>query len=567
MSSCQREPIEVIEYEPPLINPSTHPVVASVMGTVYSEEGLPVAGATVSLYENETMTGDDGVFSFQNATLYSDGTYVSVDIPGYYHASRRFYALAGEINIVGIEMIKKTFEDEFESSVGETLSDINVALDFPAGDYIVSTNDLYTDRVKASIVSIPAGSENCFLKMPGDLTGSDDEFEIKAISNFGIFGVELVGMMGETLDLPSDQSVPFRYKLPDDSQNESSAILWYYEEGNGMWLKSGEVDLENGDYVGEINKTGFWMLGKAYEYADIKGSLIDDGGVFGDTRLDILNDSEKYRSSINTTMSGSYQTRVPQGINLSMSIYHECTVGRQSEDLGVVSSDFEFQPIEVEMAMDNIEILGSITDCQGEHSSRPYLKIDFGAEQYLYRSDEQGDFEFSFSSCQDEEVNIIAIDDENSTTSEALMLPVSNQMQLGAIQTCNPIEAGYSIGYDHMDWSENLESTVIHEWTVSKVSALEEKVIFSAKMFDESDGTLFLTAAFVFIDGEAEADYQLNFKTQGFIMSGSCVMNEVAHDGISSFRFQGSNDEVTSTGNGVFPGDVGTVQFNLVYYD
>jgi len=567
LSACQREPVEIIELEPPLINPSTNPVLGSLMGKVLSESLTPIVGAKVIMDGLETTTGSDGVFSFENVTLYSDGTYVTVDQPGYYQASRRFYALAGEINNVEIGMLDKSYDNNFDSSIGENISVDNVNLDFPAGDYALSANVLYSDEIKVSIASIPFGSENFSLKMPGDLTGSDEAFDLKAISNFGTFAVDLITLSGEKIDFPSELKAGFEYNLSEEFQSETNVSLWYFDQDNGSWLESGEAVLVDGSYVGEIDKTGYWMLGLAYDYADVRGSLIEEGIAIGNTKLDIHNYEKKYLSTFHTTRSGNYHSRVPQDIDLAMAIFHDCTVGRQNQELGIVHNDVEFEPLEVVMVMDNIEVQGNIKNCQGINTSRPYLKIDFGEEQYMYRCDDQGNFDLSFSNCHGEEVNVIAIDEESSSTSEVLLFPINNQINVGNVQTCNPIAAGYEIGYENMNWEENLNNTINHEWTVSRVSALEEKIIFSAKMFDENDGTLFLNAAFVFIEGESQVDYQLNFKTQGFIISGVCDLEEIQHDGITSYRFQGTNEEIVETSNGIYPGDVGSVNFNLVYYD
>jgi len=567
LGSCQREPVEIIEAEPPIINPTTTPVEASLMGVVVTDTDIPVNGAIVSMYGRETSTGVDGKFLFENATMYSDGTYLTVNMPDYHEASRKFYALEGEINVVKLELIPKEIDDSFQSSTGKIISAENIEIEFPAGEYSLVNDNLYSGNIDVDLINIPFGSSHSFIKMPGDLTGNDLNFDLMAISNFGIFKISLETPNGEEILFPNEVKADFEYKLQDMAISEADLSLWFFDQNNGTWLERGEVSIVNGNYVGEVDNAGYWMMGLAYDYADVGGSLIDSGSTFNNSRIEIHNVNQGYLTSIHSTMNGKFSSRVPQALNLDLSIFHDCTIERQNENLGILDGPTEFEPIQVEMVADNIVVQGTIENCQGLSTSRPYLKIDFGDEQYMFRSDDQGMFDFSFSDCTVEEVSVLAIDDVESTTSGALVFPISNEINVGDIQTCDEIESGYELNYINMDWGSNLESSVTHEWTVSTVSAVEEKVIFSAKMYDELTEQLFLTAAFVFVEGETVADYQLNFKSQGFLISGECMLNEIEYDGLSSFRFEGSNQNVVPTGEGVYPGDVGTVNFNLVYYD
>jgi len=567
LASCQREPAEMIELEPPIINQSTELVEGNVVGFVVTDFNEPLEGAKVNLNGFETITDTEGKFLFDGVGLYADGTFITIDKPGYHQATRKFYALEGEINVVGIEMIPSGFDDFFLSNSGKSVTYQNIEIDFPSGEYQLTNNESYSGEVKVDFLHIPQGSSNASIRMPGDLTGNDKNFDPVALSNFGIFKIGLESSSGDELIFPNEMKVDFAYAMNDQIFSESILSLWHLDVENGTWLESGEAELINGSYVGELNNSGYWMLGLAYDYVEIEGSLIDLGSSFNMTRLDIQNLSASYQNTTHTTMSGKFLTRLPKHLELEMAIFHECTVERQAENLGILNVDQILPPIEVEMALENIEISGRIENCNGEDTSRPYLKIDFGEANYMYRCDDQGRFDFSFSNCEGEEVSIIAIDDNQSTTSGNLLFPIHNQIDVGEIQTCSEIESGYDISYTNMDWLSNLESSITHEWTVSRVSAIEEKVIFSTKMFDEITGELFLTAAFVFVEGESIAEYQVRFKTQGFLISGECNLVKTDHGGVSSFRFEASSNNVSETNDGDFPGDVGTVNFNLVYYD
>ena len=569
LASCQREPSQVIEYQPPVINPPTVPVTGGLVGTVFADDQSAVADAIVTSHGQQTTTDVNGRFSMENFTLYKDGSYVTVDLPGYHQASRKFYAVEGEINVVGIEMIKENYDESFDSNLGKRIASENIEIQIPGGNFIVNQDEVYNGEVKADLFAITVESANSSFKMPGDLTGLNEDLEIQAISNYGIFKLELTSQSGEQLELPLEETSNFEYKVTELELYETPDVLklWHFDQANGTWIEKGESIFSNGSYFGEIDEAGFWMLGESYDYADIKGSLVDENNFFPNTRIDVQNLDLGYLSSIHTTKSGIYSTRVPQDIDIDLSIYHECNVGRQIKELGVITTDLNIDPILIEMAMDNIEIQGRITDCNGVSSNQPYLKVNFGADQFMYRVDEFGYFDVSFSNCSDEEVSLVAINDVTSEVSESLVLPINNVIEFGNIETCHEVAAGYDIEYNNMDWSANLDSTVIHEWTTSRVNAVEDKLIFSVKMIDEFTGELYLSGAFVFIEGETQADFQLNFKTQGFSIFGVCGVEAIDHDGIISYRFVGASTDIAQQDSVIFPGGIDEVNFNLVYYD
>ena len=568
--SCQREPIEVIEYEQPVINPSSMPITGGLIGTAITADQNAVADAIVSLPGHQTTTDENGRFSFENITLYADGTYLTIEKPGMHIASRKFYAIEGETNVVQLEMTALQNDLRYDSGIDEIMQSDFIEFSIPSSDYLLSANEVYGGEVILDVIELPLGANENSFNLPGDFTGVDKDFETKAISNFGIFKFHITSQSGDQLRFPTDHTVSFEFNFADIGLPEipDGVSLWNFDEFNGTWIERGEVSYFSSVFSGEINESGYWMIGKSYDYADIKGNIVDSNFSFPDTRLDVRNFEKGYLNSFHTTMSGMYAARVPQDVNLDLVVFHDCSIGRQIENLGALNSSQEIETIEVEVEMDNIEIQGKITECDGTNNSMSYLKVNIGDDQYMHRSDEFGNFNFSFSNCNANEVSVVAIDDQTSKVSEALVLPIHNMIEIGELETCGEVEAGYDISYPNMNWSENLETSVIHEWTVSRVTALETKTIFSAKMIDQETGELYLNAAFVFGEGATTAEYALNFKTQGgFAIFGLCDVVAIDHGGITSYRFVGIDNEVEGVDTTVFGGGIDQVNFNLVYYD
>ena len=94
------------------------------------------------------------------------------------------------------------------------------------------------------------------------------------------------------------------------SEIPNDLSLWYFDAINGTWIEKGQAIYSADSFSGEIDQLGYWMLGIAYDYADIKGSIQSSNNSFPDTRMDIQNFDLAYLSSINTTMGGMYSTSI-----------------------------------------------------------------------------------------------------------------------------------------------------------------------------------------------------------------------------------------------------------------
>lgn len=133
MSSCH-EDSELSESE--IIMNFSPEVVLEVTGYlagyVYDDEGRPVVDAVVQIYSGMTTTNEHGVFSFRNARLDKQGTYVRAMKSGFTTGSDMVYPVEGK-NVSYIQLFKLRKEKSFESEVGgETEISGGGKLIFPA---------------------------------------------------------------------------------------------------------------------------------------------------------------------------------------------------------------------------------------------------------------------------------------------------------------------------------------------------------------------------------------------------------------------------------------------------
>jgi len=575
LASCAREPSDVTTYHPPVINPSGQPVLTGLIGVITTGDNQLVEDAVINVGDYQTTTDENGKFSFENVTLFRDGTHITVEKPGYIFGSRKIYALESEVNVAQVELIPEAEASLVSGSQGVVDEEGILEINFPSGEYLLGENEIYNGEINAHLISIEGNTKNNYNKTPGDLTGidvaSDLSYEVKALSNFGTFHLSISSQSRERLQLPENSKAEFKLKLTDADLNTLPSVVsvFHFDQTNGTWIEKGEASLVGDQYTGEIDAAGYWMLGESFPYADVEGSLMTPDDTYTDTYVEIFNKDEAYVNALSTTRSGKYAGRVPQEMDLDLGVFHECAAGNQTSDLGIISQEEEtINLIFVQTEMENIMVQGNVSDCNGEAPASAYVKISFSNQQYMYRADEFGNFDYSFANCSDTEINITAIADVDKKVSDMINLDITNNINTGEIQTCHDVIAGYEISYDNMEWQEELDNATDHSWTISRITGTNPRTIFSASMVDKDLGNKYVQASFVLKEDEPLVDFQLSFEIQGFIVIGRCEVEVVDHNGFESYRFFGLGDDISITDDTLYPADgVNAVDFSLVYYD
>ena len=568
-SSCNREPKDVINYQPPIINTSIIEVTGGLKGSIKTNGNQPVEDAKVSIKGYETTTDENGKFSFENVSLFQDGTFIEVEKPGYYLGSRKIYAIESELNVMELELIPLDEEISISSFQSNNVEKGGLSIDLPSGEYQLGANGSFEGEMNVYITTIESNDEWSYNKMPGDLTGLDESYELKALSSLGIFNVSITSQSNELMQLPLNSLAEIQYKFVESNLGLLPPVvsLYYFDQANGTWIERSDAILNIDSYIGQIDALGYWMLAVDYPYANITGSLKSPDDMYNETRMRFFNQSNQYSNFLNPTFSGKYSSRVPQGIDLDLTIFHQCAAGNQVEKLGSISQDEIIDEVVIATNMENIHIEGSVEDCQGNIQDNSFIRVSFSEKQYLYRIDEDGKFDHSFANCSDSSLSITAFNTEHQEVSDVIDIGVSNEINVGDIVTCNQVVAGYEVSYENMDWKDELENSADHSWQISRISGANSRLIFRATIVNKDTGEEYLKAVFVITDGEPIVDYQLTFTSQSFNLFGQCELEEVDHGAIKSYRFFGAGNDIVSTDAAVIISGIDTVNFSLVYYD
>ncbi|MEO1714642.1 MAG: carboxypeptidase-like regulatory domain-containing protein, partial [Bacteroidota bacterium] len=88
-AGCRKDKDEIVieneQMDPPL---TVEMVNSNLVGTVVNEAGDAIEGAVVRLGNLQKLTDENGIFTFQNATVDGNGAYIQVEALGYFPGSR-----------------------------------------------------------------------------------------------------------------------------------------------------------------------------------------------------------------------------------------------------------------------------------------------------------------------------------------------------------------------------------------------------------------------------------------------------------------------------------------------
>jgi len=566
-TACQRENIDVISISEPIpsVDPPEIEIIGSLTGLVINSDGNPVEAVEVFLGNETTSTDAQGKFLFENTTLFKDGSLVSFEHPDYFTGNKRFYAFANELNQVEYQLTEKQEISTFTPELGVTIELLGAQIRIPSGPYLDAGGATIQEPVLANVDFIPQNTSNFAATVPGDLTGYNLDNEKVCIHSLGLVYIELQTASGININLDSDKFLDVELPL---TENISEALsYWAWDSEQEHWLEIGAV-IQAADRISfSTNRLQNLMIGYASEPVRIEGNLAAMSSSFDNTKMLVKDIPGYFTQSLRPTNTGSFATIIPQGEEHTIEVKHECAVSNQMFTIPAQSEPAILDPFMVINQEANIFVNGVTTQCGGAEAPFSFVLLELADEFTVVKTDQNGIINFSFPNCSETTIGITLINEETQFASDPLELTAISQIQLGNLEQCNPIQAGYNIAYTGFNWGSELKTSVFHSWEISTILGSETKYIYTTKMEDLISGVLYSSGVYVFREGNNIADYSITFPTQGFSAKGTCDLTSHYHDKINSHRFHNFQGDITVIDQSVFPANLDSLHIDVVYYD
>ena len=207
-------------------------------GVIIDEQGQPISDVEVALGSSSTVTVENGVFLFRNATTNERRAYVTATKPGYFEGSRTMIVQDNKLHYATIRLLERTIVHTFNSQASTQVQFDNVVLSFPANSIMLDGGGEYEGEVRVAAKYLNPTDDNLSEIMPGDLRGINALGNEVLLATFGMMAVDLIGENGEALQVATGSEIEVETTLPADFVGSAPATipLWSFDENEGICL-------------------------------------------------------------------------------------------------------------------------------------------------------------------------------------------------------------------------------------------------------------------------------------------------------------------------------------------
>jgi len=425
------------------IFPSEITVTASVQGRVVDQDGVPVAGATVTSGSASTSTDINGLFTFTDITLSSRFGYIQAAKSGYFTGSRSIATNAGSSNFVSIRLITRTETGNFSAASGGKISPYagDTVSFAPSSIVTASTNAAYTGTVHVFASYLNPTNDRAAQYMPGDLRGIGTDGKEVALRSFGMMNVELRDDNGNKLQLASGQQATITVAIPDSLKASAPASipLWYFNDSTGRWIQQGAGARQGTNYVGNVSHFTWWNFDLVFNPMPFKVRFKDQfGNAVPYMQVDIryLN---TWMFAGYTDSSGFISGILPAGESLTLLLVTECGNIVAGVNVPPVHASIDLGTVAITDPESDLTVTGKVVDCFNSPVAAGYVNV--AIDGLTYRAGVvNGNFTLAIHRCYNSNVPLKIAGGDLGTTQQGTNTTFDNvtqgKLDVGTLSAC-----------------------------------------------------------------------------------------------------------------------------------
>jgi len=424
-------------YTPPVIA-----IKGSIAGQVINEAGYPVEGAIVRVGSKQKETGPGGFFTFKNILLNANGTFIKVDQPGYFHASRRFYPKANAMNYTTLTLMTKSNTGQVSATTGGTVNvQGGATVKLPANGIARTDGTLYTGQVQVAARWLNPTADNLTDIMPGNLQAINSRQEEVALATYGMVAVELTGTDGSLLNLASGSKAELSFPIPSQLQNSApnEIPLWHFDETTGLWREEGFATRQGNVYVGEVSHFSFWNCDAPYPLINIEGTVLSpDGNPLAGTKIRVSIVGTGISGAGSTDNNGYFKGKMPAGEVLLLEARDPCGQLLVSQNIGPFTTDTNLKNLTAASGstFNYTAFSGAVVNCADEPVTNGIVWICQGTNCRFIATGADGSVDAFFPFCTSDDFVITAYDLDTKRQSAPQTFANGATINIGDFAAC-----------------------------------------------------------------------------------------------------------------------------------
>lgn len=481
-----RETVSSIEHRSKPI------VLSSLWGSVLDENGQPLPGASVTLNSSQspitTTTDDKGHFFFRDISNLGKSAFITVRNEGFFDGFRRVGLIEGSYNVTDIKLNALQNVGSVMSNTGGSVSlPSGAKVQLPAGGIVNAQGQKYSGSVNVAMAWIDPSSANLRQEVVGDLSGIDDQGQIRALSTFGMMQVSLFDPSGNELNLADDAQATLTFPIPNSliSKAPQSIPLWTYDEAQGYWIEEGSAEIQGSNYVGEVSHFSSFNVDTKGDIMELRGKIkrIIDGDTSAVSYSQVFIEGDNINvTGGNLSHDGCFVfVNFPQGEIFTLTVLDECGVELFKQIYGPYDEDTDLGTIMINDAQDISKIFGTALDCNDLPVMNGEAILTVNERTYYAPIQDNGYFEFGVNSCDARQAEIIIYDFDTNNESLVMAFDVDITNDLGEIAVCEEIEEFVSLDID----GENYRwySGILHSVVFNQNTGMDVEQIVASMNF------------------------------------------------------------------------------------
>lgn len=387
-----------VDEDPPVVL-----VVGSFKGKVIDENGEPVAGARVKVFDKNTMTDARGLFELQSIEAPKGAALVQVEKAGYFSGSAMSGSSAGGQQYTRITLMKKSAPQLVKASAG-------AILDWPGGLTVrirpgslqYSNGIEYDGQAEVYARWLDPTDPKLGALMPGALMARNAEGEELVLATYGMAALELKTPSGQDLQLKSDAKAELTIPIPSELAGTApeEIPLWYFDLEKERWMQNGVCQKSGSNYVCKVDKGGYWNCDVPLEAICLSGAVFQsDSTPALYTRVVIEDLTDNFIYWGYTDLEGFFCGAVPKGAPLKITIYDLCSNVLYEANIGPFSMDTDLGDIYLTQTLQQyiVNISGQLNDCSGAPVTSGQIAVQYPGKIRLFPLAAPGVFNFDLA--------------------------------------------------------------------------------------------------------------------------------------------------------------------------
>jgi len=492
MIGCHDNEYPIYTDEP--FFPGTKEVVnTTVVGQVIDENEVAIKDALVTLLSGNTRlevrTDESGQFIFEGIENEGPSAYVSVRSAGMFEAYRRLPVFADRYNYTEIKMATRSKIGEVNSAEGGRITtDYGASIQLPAEGIVDQTGKYYEGNVNVAMRWIDPAAEDLSENMIGDLSGLDENGELRSLATYGMLQVDLLDDNGNALDLSGINDATLEFPVPASMRDNapSTIPLWSYDEEIGIWVKEGVAIFDISVYRGKVSHFSSWNVDAEFGSIDLKGQVVlsTDKNKVDASYLSIFVEGENI-GKIGGWLcdDGSFlYYNFPENEVFDLVIIDDCDNVLYKETLGPYQTDEDLGTIEISL-QDNssiVKVQGTALNCKNEPISNGAVAVSFANRDFYFDIEDDGSYNFSIDMCDGGEAKVSLIELDSLKTTDVIVNDTKLTWDLGEQSICDELENYVSVNNILQDTiyviTENLVAVAFYyeddeeaEWAIAHI--------------------------------------------------------------------------------------------------